>query len=192
MVPSITSIAAAGLILATAGSCGPVTTSSCSTGVKMIVARGSKEAPGFGTAAAVVDAVKALIPNSSADPVDYPARLDDERIYLGSVMQGTRNARQQIEDYAAKCPSGKIVLVGYSQGAQVVGDAVCGMSSRGFPTSADLGDKYADNGMFFFLQPPCLHGPTGPSSLVLDPRPSPPHFLDLSIHPHCHPSRLPT
>lgn len=142
---SVVQAAAASLVFATAGSAAAVVTSSCSTGVKMIVARGSKEPAGFGAIVSVVDAVKAQIPNSSADPVDYPALLDTQEIYARSVIQGTSTMRQQIEDYAAKCPTGKIVLIGYSQGAQVVGDVLCGLSSAGFPKSADLGDKYANN-----------------------------------------------
>lgn len=36
-----------------------------------------------------------------------------------------------IESYAQACPDGKIVLMGYSQGAQVVADTLLG-SSTGF------------------------------------------------------------
>ncbi|KAL8415341.1 hypothetical protein RB596_006080 [Gaeumannomyces avenae] len=142
---SFAQAAAASLAFAATAAGAAITTSSCSTGVKMIVARGSKEPAGFGDIQSVVDAVKAQIPNSSADPVDYPALLDTQEIYAASVIQGTSTMRQMVQNYAAKCPKSKIALIGYSQGAQVVGDVLCGLSSAGFPTSADLGDQYANN-----------------------------------------------
>lgn len=53
-----------------------------------------------------------------------------------------------IEEYVAACPSSKIVLLGYSQGAQVVGDTLCGTSSSGFTQSSALASKYSSNSEF--------------------------------------------
>lgn len=50
-----------------------------------------------------------------------------------------------VENYVALCPSSKIVLVGYSQGAQVVGDTICGTTSSGFTQTSALASKYSDN-----------------------------------------------
>jgi hypothetical protein len=75
---------------------------------------------------------------------------------VGSVRNGTGGLRTLVEDYAARCPAGKVALLGYSQGAQAVADVLCGASSAGFPPSANLGDKYNSNSEFFLLLYSCL------------------------------------
>jgi hypothetical protein len=63
----------------------------------------------------------------TAEAVDYPAKdvPDDAGIgdwlnYMGSVDEGTKALGAQYAAFTAQCPTSKVVLAGYSQGAMVV------------------------------------------------------------------------
>lgn len=86
--------------------------------VEVIFARGTFEPPGVGgTGQAFVDALRDRVGGKSLDvyPVNYPASLD-----FATAADGVIDASNRIRDTAAQCPSTKIVLGGYSQGAAVV------------------------------------------------------------------------
>lgn len=104
----------------------------CSSGVRIIVARGTFEPPGIGLQQTVVNAILAKIPGSSASAVSYPASPDINN----SIAAGVKDTQQQITDYYNACPSGKIVLMGYSQGASVVGNAIAGGGQPVPPSAA--------------------------------------------------------
>lgn len=89
-----------------------ITKAECVTGLHMIVARASTEAAGEGTIGGVSTQVKALIPNSDSEAVDYPATLTD---YQNSEGKGVTAMTAQIKAYAARCPNTKIAIMGYSQ-----------------------------------------------------------------------------
>lgn len=108
----------------------------------MIVARASTEAAGEGATAAVANLIAASLPGSDSVAVDYPATLDD---YLNSQAAGVSAMTTMIQQYVASCPSSKIVLLGYSQGAHVIGDVLCGNSEAGFTATEPLGTAYASN-----------------------------------------------
>lgn len=55
--------------------------------------------------------------------------------------------------YQACCPDSKMVLLGYSQGAQVTADFLCGTSEVGFPASEAYASQVADVGASFFFFP---------------------------------------
>ena len=96
-------------------------TPACSN-VEVVFARGTNEAPGVGvTGQAFVDALQAQLPGKSVDVygVNYPASLSFQDAALGVA-----DATNRVESVAAACPSTKIVLGGYSQGAAVAGYAV--------------------------------------------------------------------
>lgn len=95
----------------------------CAAGVHLIVARGTFEPQGHSLQDPIVSAIVNKIPGSDATQVVYPASPID---ITGSLASGVANAQQQINDYVAACPSSKIVLMGYSQGAQVIGDSISG------------------------------------------------------------------
>jgi hypothetical protein len=84
----------------------------CATGVHMIVARASTEAPGQGIIGAVATSVQGMIPGSDSEAVDYPATLQN---YNTSEPAGTTAMTKLITEYAARCPNSKIALLGYSQ-----------------------------------------------------------------------------
>jgi acetylxylan esterase len=106
---------------------------SCASGVYIISARGTFEPQGFGLQEIAVNAILNKIPGSNASAVVYPASPVD---IDGSLTTGVANAQQQITDYRNACPESKIVLTGYSQGAQVIGDAIAG-GGTGEPDGTD-------------------------------------------------------
>jgi cutinase len=103
--------------------------------VEVVFARGTFEAPGVGaTGQAFVDALNARLPGKTVEVygVNYPASLS-----FGQAVDGVADAANKIESIAAQCPSTKIVLGGYSQGAAVAGYTTSSVVPAGFnlPTS---------------------------------------------------------
>lgn len=98
---------------------GPVT--GCSA-VHVITARASTEAPGEGVIGTVVTViVDGSAQTVSREAVAYPATLTN---YLVSENEGVIAMRAQLAAQVSACPDTKIVLMGYSQGAQVAGDVL--------------------------------------------------------------------
>jgi acetylxylan esterase len=114
----------------------------CATGLHMIVARGSNEEPGLGKIGVIAGNVSFAIPGTTSAAVDYPATIDK---YASSVQEGTTELLRMVREYHEQCPGGKMALLGFSQGAHLVMDAVCGSSSAGFKKSIDLPDEFTDS-----------------------------------------------
>jgi hypothetical protein len=111
--------------------------------VNIIVARASTEAQGEGITGNLASQVQANSAQTvSTEAVVYPATLNN---YASSESQGVRNAEQELSTAVGNCPNQKQVLMGYSQGANVVLDAVTGNAEVrpstvvGPASSADLG-----------------------------------------------------
>ena len=87
--------------------------------IEVVFARGTDEPPGIGKVGqALVDSIRSLVKKKKsvrAYAVQYPASWD----FLG-VVDGANDASAHIQSTAAKCPSTRMVLGGYSQGAAVV------------------------------------------------------------------------
>jgi cutinase len=86
---------------------------------EVVFARGTTEAPGAGPAGdAFVDALRTRIGAKSVGvyAVDYPATMD-----FPTAVDGINDARAHILATAAGCPTTKMVLGGFSQGAAVIG-----------------------------------------------------------------------
>jgi len=95
----------------------------CAT-VHVIAARASTEAPGEGIIGGLVTLINLRLRASlTQEAVVYPATLSN---YASSVAQGDAAMAADLVRDAAQCPKEKFVLVGYSQGAQVVGDVLGG------------------------------------------------------------------
>ncbi|CAK7233762.1 hypothetical protein SBRCBS47491_008721 [Sporothrix bragantina] len=121
----------------------PTSNTTCAQSFYILVARGSGEAvvpPGSlkypdytGLAGAAALKVQSQIPGVVIGGVVYPA-LDgvtttgnlNLTAYATSEANGTTAIADEITAYTKKCPGVKIALMGYSQGAQVVQDALCG------------------------------------------------------------------
>ncbi|KAF2404695.1 cutinase [Trichodelitschia bisporula] len=102
-----------GLIAASTAQCPPV---------HLIVARASGERPGEGIISSLSNAIKQAVPGSTSEALNYPAKMP----YSGSIPVGVTNLKAAIARYTQQCPSGKLVLLGYSQGGAVITDTLCG------------------------------------------------------------------
>ena len=92
--------------------------------VSIITARASTEAAGEGiTGRLVTQVVNASTQTVSRAAVSYPATLSN---YASSSLQGINALKTQLTNLVNACPSTKVVLMGYSQGAHVVGDVLGG------------------------------------------------------------------
>lgn len=92
--------------------------------VAIITARASTEAPGEGiTGALVTQIINSSKQTISRASVNYPATLNN---YNSSSLQGIQALTSQLTAEVQNCPSEKIVLLGYSQGAHVVLDVLGG------------------------------------------------------------------
>ncbi len=97
--------------------------SPCAT-VDEIVARASTEKEGTGVIGALAEEVqKGVKATVAIRAVKYPAALTP---YEPSVVKGDEAIKAELEEEVAKCPGQKILLLGYSQGAQIVGDVLGG------------------------------------------------------------------
>jgi acetylxylan esterase len=122
----ITTMAIGGATLAL-GSAPAFATASSSTGcvaATVLAARASTEAPGAGTIGSLVKDIQASVSAAvSTSSVNYPATLTN---YASSAAQGDSAMKSELTLIVDSCPSEKVVIVGYSQGAQLVGDVLGG------------------------------------------------------------------
>ena len=87
--------------------------------VEVVSARGTDQPPGVGSnGQALIDALKSKLPgrNIEAYAVNYPASQD----LINSPPVGANDARAHVQATVAQCPNTRIVLSGYSQGANVI------------------------------------------------------------------------
>jgi hypothetical protein len=124
----------------------PTTNTSSSTAcaaVHYIVVRASTEPPGQGIIGTLATLSSTRFPGSTVEALDYPAVLSP---YNSSSYNGTLELTKRLKDYVDKCSSAKVVLMGYSQGAHVVGDVLCGGGENPNlgPDSPPIDKKYAD------------------------------------------------
>lgn len=106
----------------------------CYSGVYVIGARGTDEDAGFGSTASVVTSVLAAIPGSGSVALNYPASVLDP-LYPSSVTDGINAMISLINTYTSSC-SGKVVVVGFSQGGNVITDMLAGGVDKPSPLPA--------------------------------------------------------
>ena len=115
--------------------------------VHVFGARETTAPPGYGTAGAVVSSILSAFPGSTAEVINYPACGGQASCgsvsYANSVIQGVSAVASQVNAFNTQCPETFLVLVGYSQGGQIMDDAYCGggdtnegLSSTAIPISA--------------------------------------------------------
>ncbi|CAK1365359.1 unnamed protein product [Cercospora beticola] len=114
--------------------------SSCASGVYMIVARGSGEPQGPGRLSQVVQLIGQRIPGSVFTSVVYPANIIDfgAPAYPFSVREGIREVQRLIEARVNQCPNERIVLLGYSQGANACSTGLAGSGFGNPPLKENL------------------------------------------------------
>jgi hypothetical protein len=75
--------------------------------------------PGFGSAGALIDMIKADHSGATAEAIEYPACGGQSSCggvqYGDSARQGTEAVATAVNDFHSRCPDSQIVLVGYSQ-----------------------------------------------------------------------------
>ncbi|KAE8334309.1 hypothetical protein BDV24DRAFT_170326 [Aspergillus arachidicola] len=111
--------------------------------IHLFIARGTTEPPGDGMMHSLAQRIITDLGLDSADreAIDYPATgLGNYTAYMDSVSKGSEAIALQVTNYANHCATSKLVLLGYSQGAQIIGDALCGTEL----TSASLGGSASD------------------------------------------------
>jgi cutinase len=142
IVCSIGAVVAAISALASSPATIPIAAAAGCPDVEVVFARGTTEPPGVGgIGQAFVDSLQTqLAPKSMwTYAVNYPASTD-----FPTAAQGVIDASARVREMAAKCPSTKLVLGGYSQGAAVVG----------YVTAAEIPPG--------FVLPPGITGPMPP------------------------------
>ncbi|KAF0327032.1 acetylxylan esterase precursor [Colletotrichum asianum] len=81
-----------------------------------------------GSLITIIDPLMEAFPRSNYADIVYPAT---DETGSDSYFQGVANGAKQISEYAQSCPEAKIVLLGYSQGAMVLGDILAGGGDNG-------------------------------------------------------------
>ncbi|KAI0018191.1 cutinase [Xylariomycetidae sp. FL0641] len=134
------SAAAALPLLAGLARASPLETRQSCPSVYIFGARETTVSPGFGSAGALVDMVQAAYPDSGSEAIDYPACGGGASCggvsYDDSMTQGTTAVIEAVTSYNAQCPDSSIVLIGYSQGGQIMDNALCGGLSSTLTGSA--------------------------------------------------------
>jgi len=98
-------------------------------------ARETTVSPGYGTAGVVVNLILNAYPGATSEAISYPACGGQSSCggiqYGSSAAQGTTSVANAVNSLHQRCPNTQIVLVGYSQGGQIMDNAVCGGPDTG-------------------------------------------------------------
>lgn len=104
-------------------------------GVHVFGARETTVSSGYGSAGPVVNSIVSAHSGATSEAISYPACGGQSSCggisYANSVSQGTSAVITAVTKYAKQCPSTELVLVGYSQGAEIFDAALCGASGSG-------------------------------------------------------------
>ncbi|KAJ5834149.1 Cutinase [Penicillium robsamsonii] len=98
--------------------------------VHIFGARETSVSPGYGSSSTVVNGLLGAYSGSTAEAINYPACGGQSSCgsvsYSSSVSQGIAAVASAVNSYNTQCPSTKLVLVGYSQGGEIMDAALCG------------------------------------------------------------------
>ncbi|KAF8180231.1 cutinase-domain-containing protein [Mycena galopus ATCC 62051] len=122
--------------------------------VHVFGARETTVPPGYGTAGSVVSSIQSAFPGATAEAINYPACGGQASCgsvsYASSAVQGVAAVASQVNSFNSQCPNTVLVLVGYSQGGQIMDDAYCGggdtnegLTNTAIPISAAAQKKIA-------------------------------------------------
>ena len=130
----------------------------CRDGVQIIAVVGANVPNGtqsYGLTLTFVQNVMAAIPNSANFSVNYdrfppanqPANMSAQTFTI-EVDEGVGELSQVLLNYTTACPSTPIVLHGYSQGAVIIMNLLCGASSGLFQFTGPLNASYISQSMY--------------------------------------------
>jgi cutinase len=120
----------------------PVASADDCPDVEVIFARGTNEPPGLGHVGdAFVDSLRQQTGGMKFDTYGVNYAASKLQLHGGDGANDTIN---RVKQAVAKCPSTKIVLGGYSQGASVI-DIVAGVPIGGINWGSSLPPEYANN-----------------------------------------------
>ncbi|KAF7558262.1 hypothetical protein G7Z17_g41 [Cylindrodendrum hubeiense] len=99
-------------------------------GIHVFGARETTVSPGYGSAGTVVNLILNAYSGSTSEAIVYPACGGQSSCggvsYANSVVAGTNAVATAVNSFNSRCPTTKLVLVGYSQGGQIFDNALCG------------------------------------------------------------------
>ena len=114
----------------------------CTEGATIFVTRGTDEDFPCGSMMSLAIPLADRIPHSRIACTPYPATFT---VYEISEAAGVAELTAMIKHHVDTCSDSQIVLLGYSQGAQVTMDVLCGTSEDSFVSTPPLGDHYRDH-----------------------------------------------
>ncbi|SPN99094.1 probable acetylxylan esterase precursor [Cephalotrichum gorgonifer] len=98
-------------------------------------ARETTVSPGYGSAGQLVNMIINAHPGATSEAITYPACGGQSSCggiaYGDSAKQGTAAVASQVNSFHQRCPNTDLVLVGYSQGGQIMDNALCGGGDPG-------------------------------------------------------------
>lgn len=105
-------------LLAQGSMAGLVTRQSCPA-IHVFGARETTVSPGYGSAGTVVNLILNAHPGATSEAITYPACGGQSSCggisYANSVVTGTNAVASAVNSFNSRCPTTKLVLVGYSQ-----------------------------------------------------------------------------
>jgi cutinase len=132
-------VTATGLLVAPNGT--PLAHADCAD-AQVVFARGTSEPPGMGRVGdAFVDSLRQQAPGMNIST--YAVNYDASRLQI-HTGDGASDTVSHVKSMASSCPNTKIVLGGYSQGADVM-DIVSGIPIGGISWGGALPPEYANN-----------------------------------------------
>ncbi|KPI35863.1 Acetylxylan esterase 2 [Cyphellophora attinorum] len=113
-------------LLATGAIAAPLEERQSCPSIHIFGARETTAPAGYGSAGTFVNLILQAYPGATAEAINYPAAGSTNQQYASSVQQGTQNIANQVNSFNRQCPNSRLVIVGYSQGAQIGDNALCG------------------------------------------------------------------
>lgn len=109
----------------------------------VIAARGTNVKPGYDILLPLVTQIKTTYAEATSESIDYPACDGKSSCggirYPESAKRGTVAVAKAVNGFYKKCPKAQLVLMGSSQGGQIIDNALCGGADPGPVSPASLG-----------------------------------------------------
>ncbi|OAX80315.1 hypothetical protein ACJ72_05355 [Emergomyces africanus] len=157
--------------------------------ITVISARGTTEDPGEGRLTTIASDLANAHENSERIALDYPAYLFP---YSVSLFRGIQALTGLLNTSVSSCPTTKVVLLGYSQGAHVIGNTLCGGAFAEQGIDQRIGNKVA--AIIFMADPRHVPGKSfnvgsstksGYPSVASSPKFEPMYKITLKLHLSC-------